>query len=105
MRVDIGDFWAEVRAVWRYSDQMAVRSAATRPDGTTDAEAANSMIILRSVEAWSAGEVTQDVLDELPAEVANRLYDEIMAAITGGDGDPKGGTKSSSTRRRKRAAS
>lgn len=99
MRFAREEFWAELRPVWRYSDQLAVARAIAEGDEL----AGDEMMVLRAVDSWSAGEITQEVLGELSAFIVVDLKDFIVRSYTAELGDPKAPPSSSSSSTRSRA--
>lgn len=80
-------FWATVKDVWTFGDQMAVRKA-SRAGDALDPEAGEIAIILRAVEEWSAGPVDAATLEAMPAEIGNWVYEQVLEVIAAGPKAP-----------------
>lgn len=80
-------FSAVLKETWTFGDQMAVRKAARTGD-VLDPEAGEMAIILRAVEEWSAGPVDRETLEDMPADLGNWVYEQVLEVIAAGPKAP-----------------
>lgn len=78
-------FTAEIKDEWTYGDQKAIRRA-SRVGNVIDDDVGETAMVLRAVQSWSAGPVTEEVADTLPGQIATWLIGKILGVV---EKDPK----------------